>query len=86
MAMDLVKGGQDEIDRKLGKINSDLEELKTDVNTLIKTEVEKINFIQLRMENRLIDNDKILFDAHDDHSKKLKNHEKRIKRLEETGV
>lgn len=66
-----------------------LDKLETGQNQLKKgqsgfrSELEEIKRIQLRMENRLIDDNKLLHDRDDAHDKKLKGHEKRITSLEE---
>ena len=49
----------------------------------LQGEVDEVKKIQLRMENKLIDDNKLLHDRDDDHDKKLKDHEKRIGSLEE---
>ncbi|MBI2609331.1 MAG: hypothetical protein HYW47_07020 [Deltaproteobacteria bacterium] len=46
--------------------------------------VDTVEIIQLRMENKLIDDNKLLHDRDDIHDKKLKEHEKRISKLEDT--
>ena len=69
---------KDEIDRKLAKVNNELKRMNNDL--------EKVHNSQLRMEHTLTEHIKAIYDREDDHSKKIKNHEKRITRLEETGV
>ncbi len=59
----------------------DISELKKDVKGLYKR-VDDVENIQLRMENRLIDDNKLLHDRDDIHDKKLKDHDHRITKLE----
>ena len=64
---------------RLDRLEKDVEELKG-----LKKDVEEVKNIQLRMENKIIDNIKLLHDRDDMHDKKFKEHDKRIGRLEKT--
>jgi len=59
-----------------------VDKLETDVKGL-KHQVDTVERIQLRMENKLIDNIKLLHDRNDAHDKKLIDHGRRIASLEE---
>ena len=72
-----------------GVISKDLNELNIKVDRIINKDLRELNSkvdtverIQLRMENKLMDDNKILYDRGDAHDKKLRNHEKRLSRLE----
>src|SRR3989338_2061084 len=72
-----------ETNRRLYHVEKNQEEMKKDIKGLYKR-VDDVEEIQLRMENKLIDDNKLLHDRDDMHDKKLKEHEKRIDRLEKT--
>lgn len=72
----------EKVDRLERELKTDVRELKTDVQEL-KSAIDGVKGIQLRMENKLVDDNKLLHDRDDAHDKKIKDHEKRISSLEE---
>ena len=70
---------------KVDKLERDMGEVKRDLQG-VKREVENVKGIQLRMENSLVDDNKLLHDRDDAHDKKLQEHDKRISSIEKTTV
>ena len=79
----------DKLEQDVNGLKKDVEELKglkKDVEELkgLKKDVEEVKNIQLRMENKILDNIKLLHDRDDMHDKKLKDHDRKISKLEKT--
>jgi len=64
------------------KVTSLQNKMEKDMSSL-RRQVDKVERIQLRMENKLLYDNKMLHDRDDAHDKKLKDHEKRLTSIEE---
>ena len=62
-------------------ITGEFESIKNEFTSL-KDDIDEVTRIQLRMENKIDDQIKLLHDRDDIHDKKIKDHEKRITVLE----
>lgn len=73
---------------KVDKLEFRMNNLELKMNKLelnqsqLKDDVDEVKKIQLRMESRLVDDNKLLHDRDDAHDKKLKDHDERISSLE----